>query len=45
MVTGARALTRRNAAYAPLVMMLLSAVLALVAALYVRAFDAHDGER
>ncbi|MBY4832684.1 MFS transporter [Burkholderia dolosa] len=37
--------TQRNAAYAPLGMMLLSAVLALVAALYVRAFDAHDGER
>ncbi|ETP63744.1 hypothetical protein BDSB_20050 [Burkholderia dolosa PC543] len=38
-------MTQRNAAYALLGMMLLSAVLALVAALYVRAFNAHDGER
>ncbi|MDR8726374.1 MFS transporter [Burkholderia pseudomultivorans] len=43
-LTGAL-LTTRNAGYAPLAMMLLSAALALLAALYVRALDARDGER
>ncbi|WP_081087197.1 multidrug effflux MFS transporter [Burkholderia pseudomultivorans] len=43
-LTGAL-LTTRNAGWAPLAMMLLSAALALLAALYVRALDARDGER
>lgn len=43
-LTGA-VLTTRNAGYAPLAMMLLSAALALLAALYIRALDARDGER
>ncbi|WP_175689886.1 MFS transporter [Burkholderia anthina] len=42
-LTGA-VLTTGNAGYAPLVMMLLSAALALAAAVCVRRFDARDGD-
>ncbi|WP_175852903.1 MFS transporter [Burkholderia anthina] len=42
-LTGA-VLTTGNAGYAPLVMMLMSAVLALAAAVCVRRFDARDGD-
>ncbi|WP_322085553.1 MFS transporter [Burkholderia sp. BCC1999] len=43
-LTGA-ALTAGNAGYAPLVMMLMSASIALAAAVCVRVFDARDAER
>ncbi len=43
-MTGA-VLTEGNAAYVPLFLMLLSSVIALVAALYVRALDRHEAYR